>query len=129
MYDGGKIVIGLIIFLVLITFPIWWNLAGGTTDFKVDPKIVTDAKSCVYEKDYMTTHHMDVLDEWRDKVVREDVRAVHSQSLGMNVEMSLSNTCMSCHPNKSEFCDECHDPLGVTPYCWDCHIEPKEGER
>ena len=45
---------------------------------------------------------------------------------GKTVTMSLSGTCMSCHPNKKEFCDACHDYLAVSPYCWDCHVEPKE---
>ena len=41
---------------------------------------------------------------------------------------SLSGTCMSCHDDKAGFCDKCHDYLGVQPYCWDCHVEPK-GDR
>ncbi|MBW2266037.1 MAG: hypothetical protein JRF28_07735 [Deltaproteobacteria bacterium] len=42
--------------------------------------------------------------------------------------MSLQNTCMSdnCHAKKTEFCDQCHDYTAVEPYCWDCHIVPKE---
>jgi hypothetical protein len=40
--------------------------------------------------------------------------------------MSLQNTCMQCHPNKAEFCDRCHNYASVKPYCWDCHVEPKE---
>ena len=41
---------------------------------------------------------------------------------------SLQVTCMDCHSNKSKFCDQCHDYMGVDPYCWDCHLEPKENE-
>jgi hypothetical protein len=33
---------------------------------------------------------------------------------------------MGCHVNKSEFCDRCHDYTAVTPYCWECHVEPRE---
>ncbi len=129
MYDGAKIVVGLIIFLVLVTFPIWWNVAGGTTDYRPDPKIVTSEKACVMDAAYMKTDHMDVLNEWRDLVVRREARVFHSPTLNRDVEMSLSNTCMSCHSNKSEFCDRCHNYMGVTPYCWDCHVEPEEGGK
>ena len=45
---------------------------------------------------------------------------------GKAYNMSLQNTCMKCHPNKSEFCDKCHNYTSVKPYCWDCHVEPKE---
>jgi hypothetical protein len=36
---------------------------------------------------------------------------------------------MKCHDNKEEFCDKCHLYAGVTPYCWDCHIDPKLARR
>jgi hypothetical protein len=35
--------------------------------------------------------------------------------------MSLEETCFSCHDDKSNFCDSCHDYTAVDPYCWDCH--------
>jgi len=127
MYDGGKIIAGLIIFLALITFPIWYNVASGKANYRPDPKIVTTEKQCVEDVSYMKASHMDLLNEWRDMVVREGHRT-HTAPSGRKFEASLSNTCMSCHSNKSEFCDECHDYMGVTPYCWDCHIEPKEGK-
>ena len=61
--------------------------------------------------------------EWRDAVVREGRRTT-VDSHGRTVEMSLSRGCMSCHTNKQEFCDACHNYLAVAPYCWDCHVEP-----
>ena len=125
MYDAGKIIGGLIIFLVLITFPIWYNAFGVKTANVPDPKIITDAKQCVEDAAFMKTNHMNVLNQWRDKVVREGIRYINAPD-GNRYEMSLSNTCMSCHSNKSEFCDQCHNYLQVDPYCWDCHIEPKE---
>jgi len=128
MYDGGKIIIGLLIFLALISFPVWYNVAAGRATYEPDPKIITAEKECVAETDYMKNNHMDLLDQWRDTVVREDMRT-HKSHSGRLFEMSLSNTCMSCHSNKSDFCDQCHDYMGVDPYCWDCHIEPKEDVR
>ena len=125
MYDAGKIIGGLVIFLILITFPIWFNATSGQADKRPDPKIVTEAKMCVEEAAYMKTNHMDVLNDWRDLVVRDGIRYINAPD-GKRYEMSLSKTCMSCHSNKSEFCDQCHTYMSVDPYCWDCHIEPEE---
>lgn len=125
MYDGGKIIFGIAVFLVLVTFPIWFNVAGGTAGYAPDPKIVTIGEKCMASSDYMKRKHMDMLDVWRDKVVREGQRTFIAPD-GKEYEMSLSNTCMKCHPNKTDFCDQCHNYMAVTPYCWECHIEPKE---
>ncbi len=70
-------------------------------------------------------NHMDLLNEWRDTVVRKGERRYVSAS-GRAFDMSLTRTCMSCHTSKKEFCDSCHNYLAVVPYCWDCHVEPKE---
>lgn len=128
MHDAGKVITGLIIFLIIITFPIWYNVAKGKAAYVPELVYPTDAKECVADKDYIRTSHMDMLNTWRDDVVRKGVR-LYTTPDGRTFEMSLSNTCMDCHSNKEEFCDKCHDYLGVEPYCWDCHIEPKELAR
>ncbi len=127
MYDAGKILTGLIIFLVLVTFPIWSNLASGEAAYKPDLKIVTEEKQCVAPADYMRASHMSMLNEWRNSVVRDGER-VYVTHDGRRYEMSLSNTCTKCHSNKSEFCDQCHNSLGVRLTCWECHNEPKENK-
>jgi hypothetical protein len=124
MYDGGKIVTGLAAFVVVAALP-FWNAAVGGRDVKPEPKIVTQEKQCVASKDVMRQTHMDMLNAWRNTVVREG-RRTYVDAAGKTVTMSLSNTCMSCHPNKKEFCDACHNYLAVSPYCWECHVEPKE---
>ncbi len=128
MYDSGKIISGLIIFLIIATAPIWYTAASGGTTKGPEPEIITTEKQCVRDTDYMRHDHMELLNEWRDQVVRGDDR-VYTTASGRKFEKSLSNTCMSCHPNKSEFCDRCHNYMGVDPYCWSCHIEPKGGSR
>jgi hypothetical protein len=75
---------------------------------------------------YMKSWHMDLLNTWRDDVVREGKRIHVSRDYGTRYEMSLTKTCLGCHSNKKKFCDQCHDYIGVEPYCWDCHIE-REG--
>jgi len=126
MYDAGKILTGLIIFLALITVPFWYNaLISGQADYRPEPKLATSEKQCVAPTDYMKAAHMDFLNRWRDSVVRRGNR-MFTTFTGKEIEMSLSNTCMSCHSNKTDFCDKCHTYVGVSPYCWDCHLEPQE---
>ncbi len=125
MYDAGKILAGLLIFLCLITSPIWYNLAGGKASFRPDPKLPDRERECVAPKETIITTHMRLLNDWRDRVVREGDREYVSAS-GKVFNISLSEGCLKCHSNKAEFCDPCHNYVDVSPYCWDCHVEPKE---
>ena len=126
MYDAGKIIGGLIIFLALITSPIWYNMASGKADFVPQLKYVTSEKQCVMPTEYMKTRHMDLLNTWRTEVVRNGNRIFTSPD-GREYNMSLTNTCMDCHSNKADFCDQCHNYSAVgQPNCWDCHNVPGE---
>ena len=130
MYDAGKIILGILIFLVLVTSPFWFNKATGQADYLPDPIILTKDTPgkdvCVMPTDYMRSSHMDLLNNWRNSVVRDGVRKFTSPD-GKEYKMSLSNTCMDCHSSKVDFCDKCHDFMAVTePNCWHCHVEPKE---
>lgn len=127
MSDKKYIIIGLIIFVVIVTFPLWYNRGKAAP---VPELILTDkakaAKVCVRSTDFMKAEHMRLLDVWRDAVVRRGAKIYVSPD-GKEYTMSLSNTCLDCHSNKAEFCDRCHNYASVRPYCWDCHIEnPKE---
>lgn len=127
MYDGGKIIPGLVIFLALILYPFWSNIGGAAPVPKPtlpDKKVAT---KCVRPTAFMKTSHMTVLNDWRDLVVRQADR-IFVNDQGQQFNMSLSNTCMQCHNDKAKFCDQCHNYLAVAPYCWDCHIEPKPKE-
>ncbi len=126
LYDKGKVVAGLCIFVVLVTFPFWFNL--GKAAPVPEPQLSEKAKAakvCVEPKSYMKAEHMQLLNVWRDTVVRSAKR-IYVNSRGEKYEMSLSNTCLDCHTEKAEFCDKCHNYTSVTPYCWDCHVDPKE---
>ncbi len=129
MYDSGKIILGLIIFVGLFTSPVWYDLASGKATDKPNLVFPTkeDQKECVNTAEYMREFHMDLLNVWRDEVVRKGVRT-YTSNTGKHFEMSLTKTCTGCHSNKAEFCDQCHDYLGVTPYCWNCHVEPHSSE-
>ncbi len=133
MHDGGKIILFVIILLVLFTAPVWYNLIGGQAGEEVNPVIATADEpgrdQCVKDTEWMKKHHMDLLNDWRDDVVRRSDRVYVTED-GRKFNKSLSMTCMDCHSNKEEFCDKCHDYLDVTPYCWTCHVEPDlYGER
>lgn len=133
LYNGGKILIGLVVFLGFVAFPFYYNI--GKVNAKVEPKIDTPVimqlapgdKHCVQPKAFMRAEHMQLLNQWRDSAVREGNR-IYTGMNGKQYYISLQNTCMNCHSNKKEFCDKCHNYMGVTPYCWNCHIAPKEKE-
>ena len=127
MNDKGKIATGLIIFIAIVTFPFWYN--HGKAVARPEPVLTAEAKAaktCVRPTDYMKAEHMQLLDVWRDTVVRDGQR-MYVNEAGQEFDMSLSNTCLDCHSNKAEFCDRCHNYASADPYCWDCHIDnPKE---
>jgi hypothetical protein len=123
MRDRGVIVAGLVVFLVLVTYPVWFdtlfNGGGGAPELALPP----DGGKCVDETATMRADHMTLLTSWRDEVVRADDR-IYVAHDGRRYYKSLSGTCMSCHSDKERFCDRCHDYAGATPYCWDCHVAP-----
>ena len=130
MYNGGKIIAGLIIFVALLTFPFYIN--QGKSIEKAEPSLDTpvinqlEKKECVRPKDEMKAGHMKILDQWRDEVVRDGNRGLINVG-GRVFEKSLQNGCMQCHSNKKKFCGECHRYTGIDPYCWDCHYVREEG--
>ena len=125
MYDTPKVLLGLVIFFVLITFPIWYNTAGGTADYVPVLEKAVKGTTCVADTTYMKTSHMDLLNQWRDEVVRYNQR-VYVAPDGTEYNKSLTHTCLDCHADKEQFCDKCHNYLKVDPYCWDCHVVPNK---
>ena len=127
MKDKKLIITGVIIFFIIVTFPIWYNRgkAAPQPDLILTAKAKA-AKVCVRSTEYMKAEHMQLLDVWRDSVVRRGER-IYVNPEGKEYTMSLSSTCLDCHANKAEFCDRCHNYASVRPYCWNCHIDnPKE---
>ncbi len=137
LYDGGKILIGLAVFLAFALFPFYNNF--GKVNAKPEPKTDTPTilefekqngkKECVEPKEFMRAEHMVLINNWRDSVVRDYNRGYTSNASHKRFNMSLQNGCMACHSNKKKFCDECHNYLAVKPFCWDCHIAPEEKEE
>ena len=125
LYNGPAIIAGLVIFLAIFTFPLWSQLgiAAKVPDPQKVPKQI--ATQCVTSTEYMRTSHMQLLNVWRDMVVRDGERIYIAEN-GKHIKMSLANTCLDCHQSKSKLCDQCHDYIAIAPDCWDCHIVPKE---
>ncbi len=137
LYDGGKIFIGIIVFVGIAAFPVFYNV--GKVNAKPEPKLDTPAiqeyeklngkKECVESKEFMRPEHMQLLNNMRESVVRDSNRGYISETNKKRWNMSLQNGCMNCHSNKKKFCDVCHNYMAVKPFCWDCHIQPKEKEE
>lgn len=137
IYNKGPIGLGILVLLAFALFPFYNNI--GKVNAKPDPKTDTPViqewekqygkKECVESKKFMRAEHMVLVNNWRDSVVRDDNRGYISNANHKRFNMSLQNGCMKCHSNKKKFCDECHTYMAVTPYCWDCHIQPKEKEE
>lgn len=123
MYDAGKIITGIAVFLLLATSPVWYNLARGHSSDVPELELPAGETACVADRDFMRAAHMNLLNQWRDEVVRHEHRIYVSED-GREFTMSLTNTCLDCHGDKAKFCDRCHDYTMVDPYCWDCHIVP-----
>lgn len=131
MNDKKIVLLGLVGFFGLLLLPFWWNQA----ETKAVPQPALSAKAqaagtCIESKDVMAKTHMQILNVWRDTVVRGGDR-VYVNSEGKEFAMSLSSgedSCLGCHTSKADFCDKCHEYTSVRPYCWDCHIDPKENK-
>ena len=129
LYNGGKIIAGIVIFVVLITFPFWFG--HGKKPLMPEPSLDTPTiaalqdKKCVEDTAFMRANHMKLITTWRDKVVREGERSYTTKS-GKVIEASLTGACLKCHSNKEQFCDRCHGYVGAKPVCWSCHIIPGE---
>ena len=123
MNDKGRILVGLAVFVILVTFPFWSRLAAAGEIARPELSLPADATECIEDTPFMTANHMDLLNQWRNAVVREGEREYTSTS-GETYLMSLTGTCLDCHGSRDDFCTRCHDYSNVEPACWDCHVEP-----
>ena len=129
LYDGGKIIAGIVVFLIVATFPLWYGKGKSISppDLKLDTPAIERLKEklCVEPAPYMRANHMKLLGAWREGAVREGKRT-YTAADGKVYKISLTGTCLECHSNKGQFCDRCHDYAGAKPNCWSCHIIPEE---
>lgn len=126
MYDKKLIIPILVVIVLALTYPVWSlvgksSVAAPELDLNTPEIQALTEKECIEDTEFMRTEHMNLLNEWRIKSVREGTN-VYVATDGKEYEMSLQNTCLSCHSNKVEFCDSCHNYSNVNPNCWDCHV-------
>ena len=128
MGDRIRIIAGLAVFLVLAASPIWYALGiakdASAPAFPSDLELPQNSSECVEDKEYMIANHMDLLNQWRDEVVRQGDDSPIEIG-GKPYEKSLTKGCMHCHTSRKNFCTRCHNYANVRPTCWDCHLEPK----
>lgn len=123
VYDRGKIIGGLAVFLCLASFPLWYTIASGKADYRAGKVLPVSENRCIETSEYMRRYHMQLLEEWRNSTVRNNNRT-YKTSDNRTYDINLSNTCLGCHANKADFCDSCHSYSAVSPNCWECHIIP-----
>jgi len=123
MSDKGRIGAALVVFVVLMTSPFWYNLASGEKGAPPELSYPHEGGQCVEDTVFIRANHMRLLNDWRDEVVRSNDR-IYTASDGRVHDKSLSGTCLSCHFEKEKFCDRCHAYVGIDPYCWNCHVDP-----
>ncbi len=123
MFNAGKIFLGLGVFAAIVTAPVWYAVAHGKGS---PPELQrpVEGKECVEPTAFMRAKHMELLDSWRDSVVRK-AEHVYVASDGKHYDMSLTGTCLRCHAEPAKFCTRCHEYSGVEVYCWDCHQQKK----
>ncbi len=128
MRDRHVIIAAAILFVGLLTGPAWYARAAGSPAKGPELKWPVAEKACVMPVAFMRSSHMDLLGTWRDLVVRQGDRNWTAPD-GRTFKASLTGTCLRCHSNRAEFCDRCHNYAGVTPACWDCHVDSASAIR
>lgn len=129
IYGRKNVIAGVILFLIIAVSPIWYNAFTGKAHYVPELTRPTDVKECVESTPYMRANHTKMLTRWKEMVVRTGRRTYGAEKDGKTYTISLSGTCLSCHSNKAEFCDKCHNYAGVKPVCWNCHNAPNRTVR
>ncbi len=122
MYHKQYVIPFILIFLIGFFTPYWYNAMAGS--FGYAPTLEKPTGNCVEDARWMAANHMLLLQEWRTQAIRhgaEGGRIYHSEYGEFHAS---TNTCWSCHTDKTKFCDACHDYIGIKPECWDCHYTP-----
>lgn len=106
-------------FTIVILLPVGLSVAGFAVSRGQAAEVFLEApdprwESCYRDTEYMRFHHMDLLKEIRDEVVR----------YGIKGGITLAG-CGDCHTNRDQFCDRCHEAASVRLDCFACHYYPE----
>ena len=120
---------GLIVFVILFTFPVLLSL-GKSVKATQPPALLQDEKAMqeladklgVKDAAEFREKHKQILAQWKDAVVRDGQR-IYVTKDGKEIPISLQNLA-----SQPQLCSTCHDYVGAEKLnCWTCHVEPKGG--
>ena len=123
MRDRWWIVAASVVLLALLSSPFWARAGARGTSGAPALDWPVEGTACIEPTVFMRRSHMRLLIEWREQVVRRQIRQ-YTAGDGRTWTASLTGTCLRCHANKAGFCDRCHAYAGVAPDCWNCHVDP-----
>ncbi len=109
---------------LIILLPIGYSVARALIPRATDaPQVFLEMpaaafQDCVEETSYMRIHHMDLLKQIREDVIRDGIRG----------EVTLEQ-CARCHTSRERFCDRCHQAANVILDCFGCHYYPEPGSE
>jgi hypothetical protein len=126
MYDSGKIIPGLAVFVLLITFPFWYNKlvcnvgAAPVKNPNLSKEMLQGANFPNGQRHLpaaeMRAKHMNVL---------QGIHTTAKSYVSGKDEKKPTMSCIGCHGAKEQFCDSCHAYASVkAPDCWTCHTKP-----
>ena len=66
----------IVVFVAVMLSPVWMGMAGkaDTPKPEITKELKAEGKKCVRSAAWMRANHMQLLDEWRDEVVRDSDR-------------------------------------------------------
>jgi hypothetical protein len=107
------------VFSFLIILPLGLSLVGFAFTRGQEREVFLEApdpkwEACYRDAEYMRYHHMDLLRDVREEVVRFGIRG----------GVTLAG-CGDCHTNRDQFCDRCHEAASVRLDCYGCHYYPE----
>ncbi len=128
MGDKGKILFGLSVFVILVTFPFWSRLAAAGDPQPGRPELEYPGRRHGLRGRHAV--HDGQPHESPEPVAGRpgpDGESEYISSTGETYTKSLTKTCLNCHENRDDFCTRCHDYADVQPTCWECHTTPGGG--
>lgn len=135
--------LALIIFLVILIFPIIYNQVTGKT---VNPKLelekaATSEKKCKVghfigdmtkeeDRNYIIKNHGDIISH--AGILPGVKKSVRDQAVRQGkANVNGLQGCIECHQTRTKFCEKCHTYAGVQKAnnhtgCFACHFYPKD---
>ena len=116
----GRALLALMLVLIML-LPLGCYLARSVIALGNKPEPfyeshVSQGGTCLWEMKAgeVRLHHWEELRRIREDVIR----------YGKRDEKGLY-ACQNCHKSRANFCDRCHNSVGLTPDCFDCHPYPE----